>query len=98
MNAFDAELVLDRVEARLAAELPANIAASAHAYAADTPAPPAIDIAHRDVTAVLAARSFDDQRARATRLLRVIAPMVIENAPTVIAARAVDRTWASWRT
>ena len=33
MNALDTELALDRLEARLATELPAHLAASAHAYA-----------------------------------------------------------------
>ena len=98
MNALDAELALDRLEARLAAELPAHIAASAHAYADNTPSPAAIEIARRDVSAVLAARWFDELRARCTRVLRVIAPIVIESAPRVVAARALERTWANWRT
>lgn len=97
MNALDAELALDRLEARLAAELPANIAASAHAYAHDSAVALAIEITTREVNAVIAARTFADLRVRATGLWRVIAPMVIERAPSVIAAHARERTWATWR-
>ncbi len=97
MNALDAELALDRLEGRLATELPAHITASAHAYAAGTAAPSAISIAPREIAAVLAARGIESLRARATRVLRVIVPMVIESAPAVIAARAQDQTWPNWR-
>ncbi len=97
MNALDAELALDRLEARLAAELPPHIAASAEAYARETAAPAAIDITHREIAAVHAARSFDELRARGTRLLRAIAPIVIDSAPSVIAARTRERSWDHWR-
>lgn len=97
MNALDAELAIDRLEARLATELPAHIAASAQAYAGGGSGPGALDVTHREVAAVLAARSVDALRPRGTRLLRVIAPIVIDAAPRVIAARSLERTWASWR-
>lgn len=54
-------------------------------------------IAPRDVDAVLAARSFAEHRARATRLLRVVAPLVIESAPAVAARGARERTWDNYR-
>jgi hypothetical protein len=97
MTALDAELALDRLEARLAAELPAHITATARAYAAGSSAPAAIAITAREVEAVRAAQRFAEHRARATRLLRVIAPIVIDSAPSVIAALSRERTWPNWR-
>ncbi|MFN0245685.1 MAG: hypothetical protein ACKV2T_02180 [Kofleriaceae bacterium] len=97
MNALDAEIALDRLEARLAAELPVHLAATASAYAAGLSAPAAIAITPREVEAVRVARTFAEHHARATQLLRVIAPVVIDSAPRVIGALARDRTWAHWR-
>jgi hypothetical protein len=94
---FDAELALDRLEARLAVELPGHVAALARAYADGSAGPSPIVIGAREVDAVIAARRFDEHRARATRLLRVIAPIVIDSAPAVNAAYARERTWANWR-
>lgn len=94
---FDVELALDRIDARLAAELPAHVAALAHAHADGTVAPSTIAITPREVDAVIAARGIVELRAHATRLLRVIAPMVIESAPSVVAAGLRERTWENYR-
>ena len=97
VNVFDAEIALDRLDARLASELPAHIAETARAYADGTHAPAALAITPRESDTVVIARTFPELRTRATRLMRLVAPIVIEAAPSVITARSCDRTWDHWR-
>ncbi len=87
---LEAELGLDRVEAMLAAELPAHMRSFAQAYAAGAPLPAAPDIAGRASSATVGRRALPHPvlADRGLALLRVVAPIVIERDAGVVAARA----------
>lgn len=96
---LEAELGLDRVEAMLAAELPAHMRAFAQAYAAGAPLPAAPDIAGRASSATVGRRALPHPTIadRGLALLRVVAPIVIERDAGVAAARArYASTTPSW--
>jgi hypothetical protein len=92
---LEAELALDRIDADLAAELPAHMRAFAAAHARGAPVPPAPAVLQRPVTLVAAQQALAhpllEDRARA--ILRLVVPIAIEDDPRVIAARASDPTW-----
>ena len=97
-SAFDTELALDRLEARLARDLPAYLAAAAVAYARGTKtlaAAPVITSA--DTAVVNTARATPELRARARHVVRLIAPLVIEADPEVTRRREGPRTWEGLR-
>ncbi|MBA3462608.1 MAG: hypothetical protein H0T46_21815 [Deltaproteobacteria bacterium] len=87
---LETELALDRVEAKLAAELPAHMRAFAQAYAAGTPPPAAPDIAGRAASATVGGRALLHPTIadRGLALLRLVAPIVIERDAGVTAARS----------
>lgn len=87
---LETELALDRIEAMLAAELPAHMRAFAQAYAAGTPLPAAPDIAGRASSATVGRRALPHPTVadRGLALLRVVAPIVIERDAGVTAARS----------
>ncbi|MEO8700684.1 MAG: hypothetical protein ABI867_11605 [Kofleriaceae bacterium] len=93
-----AEHALDRLEAELATELPAHVRAFAAAYAADTASPPAPAIARRPGSLVQARRGLEHPLLadRALALVRLLAPLAIEDDPAVAAARDGERTWANY--
>jgi hypothetical protein len=99
VDALALELFLDTVEGRLAAALPAHLAASAQAYADGRAAPPSPTLAPTDAMRVLDGTTSKDTQlaARATSLLRVVAPTVIEADPRVDAARTAAPSWDAWR-
>jgi hypothetical protein len=84
---LDLELALDRIEAALANELPAHVAAFARAYAANEPTPPAPAILTDPATLAVAGRARHDPRGR--RLYRQCALLSIE--ASIVLPRA--RTW-----
>lgn len=97
-NLLEVEMALDRVEAQLAAELPAHMRAFAQAYAAGAPLPAAPDLAGRASTASIGRRALAHAELadRGLALLRVVAPIVIERDGGVTAARAVAPTWTGY--
>ncbi len=97
-NLLEIEMALDRVEAQLAVELPAHMRAFAEAYTAGAPLPAAPDIAGRASTASIGLRALAhaELALRGVKLLRVVAPIVIERDATVAAARAADPTWDNY--
>ena len=97
-NLLEIELAIDRVEAQLAAELPAHVRAFAKAHAAGAPAPAAPDLAGRVSTASLAKRALvhPELALRAVALLRLVAPILIERDAGVAAALAANPTWPAY--
>jgi hypothetical protein len=96
---FDLELGLDRLDAELASELPSHVRAFARAYADTTAIPTAPAITHRRASIDLARRALADEAlaSRGLGLLRLLAPIAIEDDPGVASARsATPRTWAAW--
>ena len=99
---LETELALDRVEAMLAAELPAHMRAFAQAYAAGAPLPAAPDIAGRASSATVGRRALPHPTIadRGLALLRVVAPIVIERDAGVTAARSrfasSSPSWAAY--
>lgn len=91
-----AELALDRLEAQLAAELPAHVRAFADAYARGLPAPPAPDVARRPASIAVVRNSLAHAELadRAAGLARLIVPLAIEEDAAVARAYAGERTWA----
>jgi hypothetical protein len=82
MDSFAIELALDRIEAALAAELPAHVRAFAAAYAAGAPAPPAPPVLSDAATLAAAERALADpaHAARGRRLWRQCALLAVANA------------------
>nr|HEX4313274.1 hypothetical protein [Kofleriaceae bacterium] len=94
-DAMSAELALDLVMGELAAELPAHVRAFARAHA-DGRAAPAAPLVARLTSTLQAARdacAFDELRDRALALLRLVAPLVVEDEPAVSAARRAAPSW-----
>ncbi|MBX3162618.1 MAG: hypothetical protein KF773_42040 [Deltaproteobacteria bacterium] len=99
MDACDllpAELALDRLEAALAAELPAHVRAFARAHAAGT-APPPWPHDARALAAVARALGHEVLLDRAVALARLLYPIAVADDPSVAAAvRGGARTWPSY--
>ncbi|HEV7555270.1 MAG TPA: hypothetical protein VGO00_07450, partial [Kofleriaceae bacterium] len=93
---IDAELAVDRLEAELAAELPAHMRAFALAHAAGRSPPPAPPIARRGLDTALRACVHAELADRGLALVRLLAPIAIEDDPIVAAARGVALTWAHY--
>lgn len=97
-SAFDTELALDRFEAHLARDLPPFDAAAAHAYATATlthATPPMI--APADLALVRSAWRVAELRVRATQLVRIVVPLVVESDATVARLREASPTWEGMR-
>ncbi|MBA3452118.1 MAG: hypothetical protein H0T42_03355 [Deltaproteobacteria bacterium] len=96
---LDIELALDRIEGQLDDEMRQHVTAFAAAYAAGTSLPGAPDLSGRASTAAVAKRAltFPTLRPRAVRLLRLVAPILIERDAAVAAARSREPTWAGLR-
>lgn len=86
---------LDRVDAILAAELPAHLRALARSYARRTPAPPAPDVLRRPATIATARAALlhAELADRGLALLRLAAPLAIER--DVALAYAMPATWVT---
>ena len=90
-----AELALELLEGELAAELPAHMRAFARAHA-DGRAPPAAPTVVRLASTLQTVRGawiHDELGDRALSLLRLLAPIVIEDDPAVAAARRAEPSW-----
>ena len=90
-----AEMALDLLEGELAAELPAHMRAFARAHAEGRPTPPAPLIA-RLASSLQAARNacmHDVLADRGLALMRLIAPLMIEDDAFVTVARADLPSW-----
>ncbi|HET9624972.1 MAG TPA: hypothetical protein VFP84_26575, partial [Kofleriaceae bacterium] len=87
---LDLELDLDRIEGELASELPAHMTRFADAYARGAALPPAPAAVHRPITlaSARAALAHPLLADRGLALLRLVAPIAIEDDAGVIAARA----------
>jgi len=95
---IDVELALDRLEAELASELPAHIRAFARAYADRRPPPPAPIAARRPASLAVARNACRHAELldRGLALLRLVAPIAIEDDPAVAAARAATPSWPAY--
>ncbi len=92
---LQAEMALDLLEAELATELPAHMRAFARAHA-DGRTPPAAPLVARLASSLETARNacmHDLLADRGLALLRLVAPLMIEDDPRVVAARAEPPTW-----
>jgi hypothetical protein len=96
---FEAELALDRLEAELATELPAHLRAFAAAYAAGSSPPAAPSVARRAASVAIAQRALPHPLLadRALGLLRLLAPIAIEDDPAVARALGQPATWDALR-
>ena len=93
---IDVELAVDRLEAELAAELPAHVRAFARAHAVGKTPPPAPPIARSGLETAERACRHPELADRGLALLRLLAPIAIEDDPPVAAARGVAPTWAHY--
>src|SRR5688572_28807227 len=94
-DVLQAEMALDLLEGELAAELPAHMRAFARAHA-EARQPPAAPLVARLASSLVTAHNacmHDVLADRGLALMRLVAPLIIENDPDVIAARAEPRTW-----
>ncbi len=94
-DAVSAEIALDLLEGELATELPGHVRAFARAHAEGRP-PPAAPLLARLASTLATAREaieHDDLADRGFALLRLVAPLVIEDDPAVCAARARTPSW-----
>jgi hypothetical protein len=92
---MEAELQLELIEGELAAELPAHLRAFARAHA-EGRSPPAAPLVARLASTLDVARdalAHDVLVDRALALLRLVAPIVIEDDPAVTAARVEAPSW-----
>lgn len=88
-------MALDVLEAELAVELPAHMRAFARAHADGRP-PPGAPLIARLASTLATARNacmHDVLADRGLALLRLVAPLVIEDDPAVVVARAMPPTW-----
>lgn len=95
-DALQAEMALDLLEGELATELPAHMRAFARAHADGRP-PPAAPLLARLASTLKTARDacrHDVLLDRGLALMRLVAPLVIEDDPAVVAARAQMPSWA----
>ncbi|NVB81072.1 MAG: hypothetical protein HOV81_21935 [Kofleriaceae bacterium] len=93
-------MALDLLEAELAVELPAHMRAFARAHADGRP-PPAAPLIARLASTLQTARNacmHDVLADRGLALLRLVAPLVIEDDPAVVVARAMPPTWQNLST
>jgi hypothetical protein len=92
---LDAEMALDLLEAELAVELPGHMRAFARAHAEGRPPPAAPLVARLTSTleTVRAACGFGELADRGLALLRLVAPLVIEDDRAVAAARSKAPSW-----
>lgn len=99
-NLLQAEIALDLLEGELAVELPAHMRAFARAHAEGRPPPAAPLIARLASTLKVAqdACAHDVLADRGVALMRLVAPLVIEDDPAVVAARAAQVTWPNLAT
>src|SRR5690348_7615567 len=81
------------MEAELAAELPGHLRAFARAHAAGAPSPPAPAAARRAPALALRALAHAELADRGLALLRLAAPIAVEDDPAVARARAAPATW-----
>lgn len=94
-DALNAELALDLIEGELAAELPAHVRAFARAHAEGRP-PPGAPLVARLASTLATARAalaHDELADRALALVRLVAPIAIEDDPAVAAARSAAPSW-----
>lgn len=94
-DALQAEMALDLLEGELAAELPAHMRAFARAHA-EGRTPPAAPLVARLASSLETARDacmHDFVADRGLALMRLVAPLMIEDDPAVAAARAEPPTW-----
>jgi hypothetical protein len=95
-DALQAEMALDLLEGELAAELPAHMRAFARAHADDRP-PPSAPLLARLASTLETARAacrHDVLADRGLALIRLVAPLVIEDDAAVVAARAEPPSWS----
>ena len=99
-DAVQAELALELVEGELAAELPAHLRAFARAHAEHRAAPAAPLVARLASTLGVArdALAHDALLDRALALLRLVAPIAIEDDPNVARVKAEAPSWAGMST
>jgi hypothetical protein len=90
------EMALDVLEGEIAAELPAHVRAFARAHANGRLAPAAPLVLGRKSTLATARAACTHELVsdRGLALLRLAAPLAIENDPAVAVARAQPRTWS----
>ena len=94
-DVLQAEMALDLLEGELAAELPAHMRAFARAHA-EGRTPPAAPLVARLASSLQTARNacmHDLLADRGLALLRLVAPLMIEDDPLVVAARAEPPSW-----
>jgi hypothetical protein len=92
---LQAEMALDLLEGELAAELPAHMRAFARAHA-EGRTPPSAPLIARLASSLQAARNACMHELLADRglaLMRLVAPLMIEDDPRVALARNEPRTW-----
>lgn len=89
------EMALDLLEGEIAAELPAHMRAFARSHAEGRPPPPAPLITRLPSTLETARTACRDELTydRGLALLRLVAPLVIEDDPAVVAARSETPSW-----
>ena len=92
---LEVELALDRIDAELAAELPAHMRAFAKAHAMNAPSPPAPAVLHRSSTLATAQNALAHPvlQDRGLALARLVVPIAIDDDRRVVAARHADPTW-----
>ena len=88
-------VALGLLEQELAAELPAHMRAFARAHAEGRTPPPAPLIARlaSSVETAIAALANEGLADRAVAMLRLMAPLAIEDDPAVVVARAQEPSW-----
>ncbi|HEY5946057.1 MAG TPA: hypothetical protein VIV40_11230 [Kofleriaceae bacterium] len=92
---LEAEMALDLLEGELAAELPAHMRAFARAHAEARPLPSAPLVA-RLASSLQTARNACMHELLADRglaMMRLVAPLMIEDDPRVVAARSESPSW-----
>lgn len=94
-NELQVEVALELIEGELAVELPAHMRAFARAHADGRPPPPAPALLRRSST-IETARNACAHAILADRglaMLRLVAPLVVEADPEVVAARGEPASW-----
>lgn len=94
-DVLQAEMALDLLEGELATELPAHMRAFARAHADGRP-PPAAPLVARLASSLQTARDacmHDLLADRGLAMLRLVAPLMIEDDVTVTAARIETQSW-----
>src|SRR5262245_55648430 len=97
---LEAEMALDLLEGEIAQELPAHMRAFARAHADGRPPPPApllVRLPSTLATARTACR-FDEVADRGLALVRLVAPLLVEDDPAVVVARNKPQSWEALAT